>query len=126
MGEKLDISKQLLHKLYYDEGLTQAEMAARLGCCPKTIGNYMETYKMTARTHGDYFQIDLPPDELNDLYINREMSVESLASHFGCSAWTVVRNLRTYGIPVRPARCPARHHVPDKVSNLIIRFDASH
>jgi hypothetical protein len=111
----LDIPKSLLQKLYFDEGLTQAEIARRLGCGQAVICRSMQEYGLMARTIGDYLAIDIPRDELIKLYVEQGLSADAIADRFNCSGQTVLSKLKKHGIPVRPPITPERRHVPDEV-----------
>ncbi len=108
-----DIPEALLRKLYYEEGLTQEEIAARLGCSPSTIVNRMRACGMETRVNSDYLYIELPRDELYALYVEQGHSAERIAAMYGVSRETVLRRLRDCDIPVRLNYTMAQHVPPE-------------
>ena len=57
MPRKISISPQILEKLYYEERLTQAEIADVLGCSATTIARRMREYGLpTSRDHEEYWK----------------------------------------------------------------------
>jgi len=46
--------KTTLHRLFHEEGLTQNEMAKRLGCSHGTISNWMQKYGIETRKEKQY------------------------------------------------------------------------
>ncbi len=110
--KKKSISKAQLEKLYYKDGLTQAEIAALFDCDPSTIGHRMQEYGLSARVSQDYSRIELPCNELYQLYVKQGLTAEEIAAHYNCSTATVLGQLKTWHIPVhlpgplRPQRVP--------------------
>lgn len=47
-------------------------------------------------------KIELPRDELERLYVERNLSSGEIGSYFGCDGLTVRARLREYGIPIKP------------------------
>lgn len=89
MPKRIDIPKDMLRHLYDDAGLTQKEIADRVGCDAKTISNRMRKYGMETRTPGDYVRLDLPCHKLRQLYCEKMLSLPSIAEHFGCSVGAI-------------------------------------
>ena len=116
MPSHMCISKETLHRLYYEEGLTQAAIAHKLGCHPRTVRERMKVYQMQARTAGDYTRANLPREELRRLYLQRKLSLQEVANRFDCSVAAVQNCLKRYGIPTRPPGWnSARRYVSDKI-----------
>ncbi|MBN1813538.1 MAG: hypothetical protein JXA14_16995, partial [Anaerolineae bacterium] len=46
-------------------------------------------------------EIEIPPEELQELYVAQELSSIEIAPRYGCSWQTIVNRLREYGIPIR-------------------------
>lgn len=46
-------------------------------------------------------KLEIPEDELRDLYIEKEMSSNDIADEYGCSKRTILKRLREYNIPRR-------------------------
>ena len=116
MPGRMLISKETLHRLYYEEGLTQAAIARKLGCHRRTVREHMKAYHMRTRTAGDYTRVDLPREELRRLYLQCRLSLQEVASQFGCSVATVQKYLKRYGIVTRPPGWNSiRCYVPDNI-----------
>ncbi len=102
------LSEKLLRKLYYEDGLTQGEIAAMFGCSRPTITRRMQDCGLDTRASADYGRIDLPHDDLYDLYVLKNQSAEEIANHFECGKTTVLKNLKAGNIPVRKASPPRK------------------
>ncbi len=115
MTERFEIPKATLRKMYYEEGMTQAEIAARLGCRQGVVQLRMKEHGLETRTANDYRRTEIPRDELYHLYVELEMSAKVIAACLGCAKPTVLRRLRAYHIPIRPSSRPWAQHVPPEV-----------
>ena len=57
--KRLDIPRDLLERLYYDEGLSRQKIADRLGCTEWVVRSQMQQYGLPARRPWDYRSIDI-------------------------------------------------------------------
>lgn len=44
----------------------------------------------------------LAPEELHKLYLDQQLTIEAIATRFGCSASTIRRRLKELAVPIRP------------------------
>lgn len=80
----------------YSEGLTQPEIAERLGCSLTTVAYWTVEHDI------DIGQFrDTPwqnPETLSELYVEKELSYEEIAERTGCSPGTVYRWVNRHDI----------------------------
>lgn len=98
----IEISKDALEKMYYEQGLKQREIAEHFGVSTKTIGNRMSEYGLITRSHDDYVYIDIPKAELERLYVQENRTAPEIAALYGCATSVVYRRLQEHGIPIKP------------------------
>jgi DNA-binding CsgD family transcriptional regulator len=102
MTEKPYADKDLLRRLYWEEGLTYAEMAERLGCSAKTIGNWMDKFDIPARDPNEPQFPKLHNSEiLKGMYVDDRMTIPEIADKLDCSERTVVYWLQKHDIETR-------------------------
>lgn len=109
---RLDIPQELLERLYHDEGLTQEEIAKRLGCDPTTVWRRMVEYGMSEPK----LEHDIPQELLETLYYDRELTQAEIAERLGCGVTTVCKRMAEYGLEARPFGPVAAGAVPDDVT----------
>lgn len=91
--------ESLLRRLYVDEGLTDQEIAGRLGC-----GSHATVGKFRRR-----FGIERPwkdPDILRELYVGAGLSMYDISDELGCNQSTISRNIRDMEIETRSGNVP--------------------
>jgi hypothetical protein len=115
MSKNINIPESLLRKMYYEDGLTQEEIAAKFDCGATTVSRLMRGYNIKSRTANDYRRIELPYDELYQLYVVQGLSADAVGIHFGCCDGTILKQLEIHNIPVRPNSQPRAQHVPPSV-----------
>jgi DNA-binding transcriptional regulator LsrR (DeoR family) len=111
---RVDVPREELERLYYGEGLTQAQIARRFGCSEALIAQRMRAFDMDTRIQADYTRVEISPQELRYLYLDMELSIAEIAGLKGCNVTPIFRQLHAYGIPTRPRSVPVAH-VPPKV-----------
>lgn len=99
---KIEIQKELLEELYYNQRLTLKQIAEIFGVTDGTVANRMKEYGMKRRKHSDYTYIDIPKEELCQLYVEYQMTVSSIAEIYGCAVSSVYKRLAEHGIELRP------------------------
>jgi DNA-binding Lrp family transcriptional regulator len=112
-----DISEDLLRRLYYEEGLSQAKIAKQIGCDERVIRNRMREFGMEPKSPADYKRLDIPKTLLRKLYCRDGLSILQIASQLGCSETVILRRLREYGIDRRPRGGTRQHEIPKEVLN---------
>lgn len=95
-----------LHRLYIDEGMSQARIAALLGCSAATVANRLRRCGIPARD-GRFKPRPLPRALLIELYSDEALPLPMIAARLGVSVSSVHNWRRAYGIPTRPRRLPA-------------------
>ena len=97
MSKRLDIPRDLLKRLYYDEGLSRQKIADRLGCTEWVVRSQMERYSLPARRPWDYRRIGIPKDLLRRLYYEEGLSQARIAERLGCDEG--VRDFQKFNHP---------------------------
>lgn len=94
------ISKEMLKEMY-DSGMSQAEIAKEIGCCPKNVCRIMRSYAIPARSlseaHRRYY---ISKERLQAMY-EAGLSQTEIAKEIGCSTETVRILMREYCISTR-------------------------
>lgn len=100
--------KEQIEQLYWEEGLSQAEVAERLGSKRNRVKYIMERFGIPRRPWLEANQLSVskrklnpPQDQLEELYIERGMSSKQIADIFKVTAHTIRYYLNRYGIPRR-------------------------
>jgi biotin operon repressor len=102
--EQVDIPRSLLKQLYYDEGLSQRQIAERLGCSEWTVRSQMRQYGLQARRPGGRRRWAISEDLLRRLYCEENLSQAKIAEQIGCGERVIRARMREYGIrPKSPA-----------------------
>jgi hypothetical protein len=125
----LNISEDVLRKLYVDEGMTTREIATHFGCSQPVICDRLRAYGIPARAPNDYRRLDLPYDKLYELYVNQLQTVATIADHLGCSDAAALKYLKAYRIPMRPpggSNRLAAHCVPSELYDTTITPDVAY
>jgi DNA-binding transcriptional regulator YiaG len=103
MGVRIILTCTELERLYLHEGLSQAKIAAALGCSVATVANHMRHCGIRARD-GRFRARPLPAALLARLYSDEGLPLRSIAARLGVSVGTVHNWRRAYGIPTRARR----------------------
>lgn len=96
-----------LRRLYIDDGLGVVAIAARLGCSPPTVSNWLRRCGIPARA-SRFRARPVAHEELERLYSVEGLTLRAIAVRLGVSIGTVNNRLRAYGIPRRSARAGRR------------------
>jgi len=99
---------------HVDRGRSVGDLAADLGCTPKTVRRYLEEYGIDRPGDPvvaasltdpprprDLTGTGLTAADLWELYVVRGRSTTAIATTAGCAPSTVARDLRRHGIPLR-------------------------
>lgn len=94
--------REQVREWYCEQGLTFDEIAERVGCERSTVGNALERHGIEARVAAPRVDPPLSRDELEQLYIDRQLSLEKIGARFDVSPTTVKNWCDHYEIEVRP------------------------
>ncbi len=103
MPVQIDLSCEELHRLYIDEGLSQARVAAIVGCSAATIALRLRRCGIAARD-GRFRARPIPRALLEALYSAEGLPLPAIAARLGVSVSTVHNWRRACGIATRPRR----------------------
>lgn len=100
-GEPVEISKSELRELYVEKDLSTVEIADRYNCHNSTISSKLNEQGISTEgpNHGN--SLNLPKEELIDLYVQQEKTTYELADYYDCDSTVIERRLRWYGITKR-------------------------
>lgn len=106
---------QELRRLYWEEGLSQGDLAERFDVYRKVVSKYMDQHGIDARL-GNASNTDMPwqdKDRLERLYLDEQMTITEIAEKWDCGEGTISRWLSVHGTP-RHFGCfgPGRMTVP--------------
>lgn len=97
-----EIEPELLWALYWGEELSTLKIAELFGCDASNIGLKMKEYGIPTRdAFSNHTRIKIQKDELEKLYILKNMTISSIAKIYNCSAERVGNALKTYGIKIK-------------------------
>lgn len=91
------IPRELLERLYLEEGLTTQQIGERVGVSRVTIGNRLREYGIERRPR----RRSLPPELLARLYHEEGLTQMEIAAQLGVSDVTVRARMQEYGIEAR-------------------------
>lgn len=96
-----------LRRLYIEQGLSTYDIAEKFGCSRPTVSNWLERFGIE-RT-GRQPESCVLSDErvLQELYVERELSLSDVAQEVDCSIWKVRAWLRRHDIETRT---PGEHN----------------
>lgn len=100
-GDSVDISEETLRELYVEQGLSTVEVAERFDCHDSTISRKLREHGIArdGPNHGN--AMELPEDELVQLYVEEERTTYELADRYGCDPTVIERRLRWNDVEVR-------------------------
>jgi len=115
---KLDIDDRKIAK-YYNSGMTVKQTAEKFNISEASVRKILHRNNIVIkREGGSHRRIDLPKEQLINMYIKGEKSIKNCAKHFGVSESVVTRILRENNIKIRKNR--PRHD--DRVTSKIIEL----
>ncbi len=118
MTSAMELTEAQVRALYERQGLSVAEIAARLGCPASSLRTLMRRWGIRSRSRSEAMrlkrartperQVHIPRLELEQLYREDGLSAEAIAERFQCSPGTIRNQLRQNGIARFP---PGRRRV---------------
>ena len=111
------LSRRELERLYVDERLTIAEIAATAGLSARTIGDRLAGFDIPRRPAGRRLATPLRADQVRRLVEGKGLSASEIARGLGVSPSTVVTFCRRRGIALRTAT-PAPPAAPDELARV--------
>lgn len=105
---KYTFSKEYYQKLYWDDDLSLAAIAEKLGCNSSTIVYYLQKYSIPRRLRSrrtknakSNSKYAFSKEFYEDLYLKEGLSMKAIAQKLGCTAGTPSYWLKKYQIPRR-------------------------
>ncbi len=101
-----------LWELYVTQELSSTEIASMHGCHSQTIINRLREYRIPVRSRGEaallkrgenalHQGVNIPEEELRELYEVQKLSTINIGEIYGCSHRTVLNKMAEYGIESR-------------------------
>lgn len=100
-NQPLTIPEDELSEMYVDRGMTITEIAEKFDCHNATISNKLREFGIEAKGPNHGRAIQIPEDELRELYVEEEWTTYELGEHYDCDPTVIERRLRWYGIEER-------------------------
>jgi AcrR family transcriptional regulator len=98
-----------LCELYCGQGLSLAEVAARLGWSPSAVRARLVSLGIERRTPWAHNEVEASRELLFRLYVVEQLSMNAIAAQLGCPLSTVWRKLNAAGIASREAVKAPQH-----------------
>ncbi len=116
----IDIPKETLDHLYWDERLSIKAIAHKLGLSITPVYRSMERHNVRRRTDAEISQIErgnlnISKEQLVDLYINQKLPIIFIAAQFNINEKTIRKLLDDYDIPVRSRSEIQRISAPKRI-----------
>jgi hypothetical protein len=105
-----DPSAQELHRLYVEEGLSTPAIGLMLGIPDRRVRERLARYGIERRHRGAWDRrdrVEVAPDDINDLYVRKELPADEVGNHLGVSLRIVLRAAHSHGFAVRPGGAPS-------------------
>jgi len=100
-GEMIEeLNKEILERLYVNEGKPAYAIAKMFGCTTMTVWARCKKYGIKTRPKGGRI-IKIKKSVLQKLYVNEGKTLKGVAELLSCSPFTVVNRCRQYGIEIR-------------------------
>lgn len=119
---KIRIPKDVLYDLYHNQKLSKRSIGKLYGCGPTSIDRRLIEYGIQPRTTKNYkISYKLNKDEIIDLYLNKKMSMLSIANKYNIGINGIRTLLNREGIKIdseRKTPKPKSPHI-EKVSLLL-------
>ena len=100
----LKLSKEELCQMYYDDQMTQSEIAEVCGVTQEAISIWMKSYDIQARTRSEVRPVNpskLSKEELEEMYWIEWMSQKEIANEVGVGWWIISSLMKEYNIDSR-------------------------
>lgn len=102
-------NKNVLERLYVDQGLSAKKISKKLGCSKPTILRWLDNHGIKKRTEEEIVKDVYDHNRLlwrdkgwmTEKYVNELLSTKAIARLAGCSPRTIVVWLEKHGIPTR-------------------------
>jgi transposase len=104
-----------LRRLYTDEGLTVAAVAAHLGVANGTAHKWLLAAGVPMRPPATTPRVEVSDDDIRRLYTSAGHTAAEIAARFGCPTTTVYSRLHRLGVARRSAEPRQRKRPPDDV-----------
>jgi transposase len=101
-GSRVSPDVGTLRRLYVDEGLSLAALAARLGVVAQTVQNWLVAGGVPRRPSPARFRADIDDGEIVRLYTQQGLTAAEIAEQVGCSTSLVYGRLARGGVDRRP------------------------
>ena len=108
---KINLTKEELIKLYYDEGMTLESIGNIFECTRKPIKRLMKYYNLNIRKQGQFHSVNrltildnITREELKFMYIIKEMTLKEIANCFNCSIPVISNKLDSFNILRRDSK----------------------
>jgi len=96
------LTEEFLRREYLGRGRSTVELAATLGCSPKSVLRYLAAHRIPVRTRWERSRPVLDREWLHDRYVEDGMTLRQIATTAGCSPRAVRGLLDEWSIERAP------------------------
>ena len=89
-GQEIQLDPKIIHRLYFEEGLTRDEVCERLGVSRTPIDRIFEEQEWEKRPAG-FQPVEIDLDEFKKLYYEEELELEEMSKRLQVSFRTLLR-----------------------------------
>jgi hypothetical protein len=111
------LSEETLRALYIDRWMSSIEIGRALGISDRLVRSRLALWGIKRRTRGGFDRhdrTDVAPQELERLYVDRELAASEVGEELGVSGRIVLQAAHTHGVPVRAGGAPR----PSKIFDI--------
>lgn len=113
---------QTLHRLYVTQNKPSTEIGRIYGVAAATVCRWLEKFEIECDPVQHSFKREAPPrEELEELYCNQRMTVESLRIFYGTGPNTILEWLKECGIKTRAAKEQIEIPAKDKIEAAYVQ-----
>jgi DNA-binding XRE family transcriptional regulator len=98
MTDKLYQDPEALRELYWEWGMTQAEIAEKLNCSMASVSHYLRQHNIKSPRVGNQWH---DKEKLKEMYWDKGMTQQEIADEFGCSRKAIRTAFGCYDIETR-------------------------
>ncbi|TAN20023.1 MAG: hypothetical protein EPN30_11145 [Actinomycetota bacterium] len=111
------LSEETLRSLYIDHWMSSIEIGRTLGISDRTVRSRLALWGIERRTRGSFDRhdrTDVTPEELDRLYVDKELAASEVGEELGVSGRVVLQAGHSHGVPVRAGGSPR----PSKIFDI--------
>jgi transposase-like protein len=101
MGKRITEQEKNHAVKLYRKGLSGKDVAEELDISSASVYNILDEKSVKTRTSAKTQKLELPLDEIIDLYLDQKLSTEEIAKKYNCGSETIRRRLHENNVELR-------------------------